>query len=596
MEKRLSLFVLFIFFCFLPFFVSSKKLYSPKESVTIHVNKVGPYSNPSESYDYYSLPVCRPAKLERISQNLGEKIEGDKTYNTPYEIPFKVNIQNKELCVKNYTREETIKLKKAIENEYYYELELDGVPIRGFLGPVEIQVTPVGEHIRHVFLYLNMHFTILYNEEGPDSKGVVIYANVTSDLDHLKELKDNQEYPVQVQFTYSVSWYPTAIKYEDRMAFWHDSFFAKTSDLEIHWLSILNSFVLVILLTSFLALIIMRILKSDYSRYEKEAEADQEDYGWKLVHGDVFRFPPYKSLFCSVVGVGAQFIMMTIFILCLALVGLYYPGNEGNLQTSAIVLYALTAGISGFVSNYFYKQMLGVHWTWNVILTATIYGVPCFIVAFVINMVAVSWQVTQALPVGVILQVMSIWLFVGFPLTLIGGITGKRVAGPFHAPVRTKNFPREIPPVTWYRTLPFQMSMAGFLPFSAIYIELYYVFNSVWGQSSYQLWGILCLVFIILFIVTACITVSITYFQLANEDYRWWWNSFLCGGSTGLLIYTYSIYYYVMRSPMTGFFQAAFYFGYMSLISYFFFVMLGTVGFYSSLVFVRKIFKNLHVD
>ena len=32
----------------------------------------------------------------------------------------------------------------------------------------------------------------------------------------------------------------------------------------------------------------------------------QEDHGWKIIHSDVFRFPPYKSLFCSVVGNGVQ--------------------------------------------------------------------------------------------------------------------------------------------------------------------------------------------------------------------------------------------------------------------------------------------------
>ena len=28
--------------------------------------------------------------------------------------------------------------------------------------------------------------------------------------------------------------------------------------------------------------------------------------GWKYIHGDVFRFPPYLNLFCAVVGTGTQ--------------------------------------------------------------------------------------------------------------------------------------------------------------------------------------------------------------------------------------------------------------------------------------------------
>ena len=49
----------------------------------------------------------------------------------------------------------------------------------------------------------------------------------------------------------------------------------------------------------------------------------------------------------------------------------------------------------------------------------------------------------------------------------------------------------------------------------------------------YTIWSILFIVFIILIIVTAFITVALTYFQLAVEDHRWWWRSFLCGGATG---------------------------------------------------------------
>ena len=57
----------------------------------------------------------------------------------------------------------------------------------------------------------------------------------------------------------------------------------------------------------------------------------------------------------------------------------------------------------------------------------------------------------------------------------------------------------------------------------------------MWGHKVYTIYSILFIVFIILLIVTAFITVALTYFQLAVEDHRWWWRSFLCGGSTGLV-------------------------------------------------------------
>lgn len=53
-----------------------------------------------------------------------------------------------------------------------------------------------------------------------------------------------------------------------------------------------------------------RVVKNDFSRYNVngadddviEDDDDVEDYGWKLIHGDVFRFPRFPSLFCAVLG------------------------------------------------------------------------------------------------------------------------------------------------------------------------------------------------------------------------------------------------------------------------------------------------------
>jgi hypothetical protein len=33
---------------------------------------------------------------------------------------------------------------------------------------------------------------------------------------------------------------------------------------------------------------------------------DEEEAGWKFVHGDVFRFPPNVNLFCAFIGTGTQ--------------------------------------------------------------------------------------------------------------------------------------------------------------------------------------------------------------------------------------------------------------------------------------------------
>ncbi len=66
--------------------------------------------------------------------------------------------------------------------------------------------------------------------------------------------------------------------------------------------------------------------------------------------------------------------------------------------------------------------------------------------------------------------------------------------------------------------------------------------------------------------------------------------------STGIFVFIYSLFYFYKRSHMYGSLQTVEYFGYTLLVCYVFFLMLGTVGFFSSLIFVRYMYRNLKTD
>lgn len=147
------------------------------------------------------------------------------------------------------------------------------------------------------------------------------------------------------------------------------------------------------------------------------------------------------------------------------------------------MLYALTSGIAGYVAASWYRTMGGTAYIPNILLTCTLFMGPLLLLFSFLNTVAIAYGSTQALPFGTICVIIIIWTLVTFPLTVIGGIAGKNSKFEFKASCRTTKYPREIPPLPWYRqTIP-QMVMAGFLPFSAIYIELYYIFASIWGHK-----------------------------------------------------------------------------------------------------------------
>ena len=63
------------------------------------------------------------------------------------------------------------------------------------------------------------------------------------------------------------------------------------------------------------------------------------------------RFPPNINLFSAMVGVGTQVLVITLCVFMLSLVGMFYPYNRGAMLSACVVLYALTAGISGEPQN-----------------------------------------------------------------------------------------------------------------------------------------------------------------------------------------------------------------------------------------------------
>ena len=63
--------------------------YQQDDPVTLWVNKVGPYNNPQETYNYYSLPFCRPeGNAAHKWGGLGEVLGGNELIDSQIDIKF----------------------------------------------------------------------------------------------------------------------------------------------------------------------------------------------------------------------------------------------------------------------------------------------------------------------------------------------------------------------------------------------------------------------------------------------------------------------------------------------------------------------------
>jgi len=309
---------------------------------------------------------------------------------------------------------------------------------------------------------------------------------------------------------------------------------------------------IVLFLSGMVAMIMIRTLWRDIAKYNQldDQEEAAEESGWKLVHGDVFRPPEHASLLATYVGVGVQLFGMLVITTLFALFGFLSPANRGGLMTAMVLMFVFMGVLAGYSAARLYKSFRGEQWKEMTTRTALMFPGILFAVFFVLDLLVWGQKSSGAVPFGTLVAICFLWFGVSVPLVFVGSYYGfKKPAD--EDPVRTNKIPRQVPEQPWYMHPAFACFVGGVLPFGAVFIELYFILTSVWLHQFYYLFGFLALVFVILIITCAEITIVLCYFQLCAEDYNWWWRAYLTSGSSALYLWVYSAFYFYTKLDIT---------------------------------------------
>nr|CAB3267003.1 transmembrane 9 superfamily member 2-like [Phallusia mammillata] len=580
-------------------------------------------------YEYSAFDFCPPEDEEAKSpsENLGQVLFGERIRPSPYKFTFKQDEVCKEVCPRKYSKkdDESLKFLKygmlfSYENRWivdnmpiawcYETVEngkfcTPGFPIGCFVNDKGVQkdacaISDAFNQKDTYYVFNHVDITIVYHEladgtarlvkatlepksvAGPDCGGPPVAIP--------KDFKDE----INFKYSYSVKFKKdNTIEWASRWDYILDSL----PHTNIQWFSIMNSLVIVLFLSGMVAMITIRSLHKDIARYNQleSVEDAQEEFGWKLVHGDVFR-PPSKAMLLSVfTGVGTQVIVMTFLTLFFACLGFLSPANRGALGTTSVILFVCLGVIAGYMSARLYKTLGGERWKTNVMMTSFLVSGFVFCIFFFMNLILWGEGSSAAIPFGTLVAVLALWFGISVPLTFIGAYMGYKRA-PFEHPVRTNQIPRQIPEQVMYtKPLPCIL-MGGILPFGCIFIQLFFILNSIWSHQMYYMFGFLFLVAVILVITSSETTILLCYFHLAAEDYRWWWRSFLTSGFTAVYFFFYAIRFYFTHLAVEGLASGILYFGYTFIMSVLIFLFTGTIGFSACYWFVRKIYSAVKVD
>jgi transmembrane 9 superfamily protein 2/4 len=147
--------------------------------------------------------------------------------------------------------------------------------------------------------------------------------------------------------------------------------------------------------------------------------------------------------------------------------------------------------------------------------TALMFPGIVFLVFFVLDLLVWHQESSSAVPFGTLAALAFLWFGVSVPLVFVGSFYGFKKLAP-EDPVRTNKVLRQVPVQPWYMHPAICCFIGGVLPFGAVFIELFFILTSVWLHQFYYLFGFLALVFVILCITCAEISIVLCYFQLCR--------------------------------------------------------------------------------
>eukprot|EP01060_Flectonema_neradi_P040118 TRINITY_DN903_c3_g1_i1.p1 TRINITY_DN903_c3_g1~~TRINITY_DN903_c3_g1_i1.p1 ORF type:complete len:627 (+),score=97.42 TRINITY_DN903_c3_g1_i1:54-1934(+) len=577
-------------------------------------------------FKYYDLQYCKLPESEQqeVEDNLGMMLRGDHIEDSPYEF---VVLQNETCKVVNCGNGEgTLKLDalkkfdEFIKKGYRANMVLDNLPViatekaraeasKRFCGNRKAErVTPevrgvaIGGCVSNrVYINNHLNFEVQYHttengivivgfEVTPESysdgcKGSKLFTNVKAKPDELT-----------VPWTYAVHW----VEKPDQKWVTRWDYYLRTSEADSnatqHWVEITKSMFILLCLSGVVVVIIMRTLHLDFNRYNNpdNDEELQEEVGWKLVHSEVFRPPKRPILFSGVVGTGTQLIGLSMMLLTAAMLGFVSPAFRGAMLSTSIFIFVLMSFVNGFVSATLQNMFQVKSWK-AIFLSSILY--PGFVFSLWATCECMlAWRgAATAVPFTTVLTIIGIWFGLSIPQVILGASFAFRCT-PISNPLRYNELHRDIPPQRWMFSPFATVLLPGIIPFGAAALELRLITRAIWQGQVYYVFGFLALVFVVVLVTVALTVITYIYYQLVFEDYRWWWKSLFVPSGLGFYYLLNSLQFYYSVLNVRSWTGSTVFFSFNIAAAISLNLMVGTIGFFASFIFIRTIYGSIKVE
>lgn len=566
--------------------------------------------------DYFKNDVfCSDDSTDDLRKNIGEYLSGDRFRHSLISFKLGEDLACAKLCQKQYNVSQKNYLINLIDNKYRYVFILDEIPAsfvykrsefysKTGLNSFSNESRSPGVEVGYIYQnehYLNTHIDFLVKYSKIKAKGEEFYRIVGFDIQSAKNSqngcqfssKNSIEQSDNFEFSYSVTFKETDIDWSNR---WNEMLAIDYSP-KYHYISVFSILLLVFSLTCLVILLFFRMIKKDFLPKGGFDEQDPlDESGWQLIHGDVFRSPHNADRLCEVVGSGMQLFFGGCMVLIVASAGFLAPLNTGSMITALAVVFIIAAPFAGFVSSKLFHSISRTNnWKRNIFRSGLFFTLPSLLLYLIANHIFKICDSSAELSFKSFLDLIFL-VVIDMLLYFVGSIFGLR-SSPIEFPISVNQIPRQLPQPRWFLKPIFSNFVGGIAVFSVCFIEVFFIYRSLWTNLSYYyLFGLLLFVFIAMLIVSADISICFVYLHLIYEDYKWWWPAFRVPASSGICLFLYSIYFMITiyKPPDTS--SVIIFLVFSLIFSIGLSLLTGSVGFYTSFMFVRKIYALLKME
>ncbi|CAB4252156.1 similar to Saccharomyces cerevisiae YER113C TMN3 Protein with a role in cellular adhesion and filamentous growth [Maudiozyma barnettii] len=631
-------------------------IYQKGDKVEIIVNKVE--SDLTQlPYAYYDLPfTCPPSNFKKpLHLSLNEIIRGDRKWQSDYELKFGEDMPCKILCARK-TNKEGMKtaidlIKKGYVAQWLIDEELPAATT--FISTKDQKKYygsgfPLGyydEDTGTVYLHNHLMFVIRFHATDDNNFTIVgfeVYPRSVSDYSCPGARKDYENYELVVPeaddelqylpFTYSVYWREEFdVEWKDRFKFFFNN--GELSDeitSKFHWISLANSIGIVILASFIVAFIFIKVSLKDRTTQERDT------YETNILADNTAILPMIAEnwlnpkgtrwihMLIVMISMGVQCIFTIIGALAISCSLNKLHDVRNSVLSMTFVFFILGAAMASYVGSYLLIQ-INMRSKSTVLNDIQIRGVISFSIlcgcllpglvmtsTLILNSIVWAHDSTNALPFGTIVLIVFMYFLVCIPLSYIGGqlavksLENKRVKMSSHTNDRAY-IEKSGGSLTRFRSKKKKLLIdsftilliliSGIFPFIIIYVELQFVYKSVWLEKTtfYYYYGFLLANILLLCIVICEISIIVCYVMMTitskkeADEVDWRWKVYQAGSSPAWYMELYSLYYIFWVLNIRGFSSILLSVCYSTIFNVICGFGMGSLGYLSSYFFIRYV-------